>query len=153
MSLLPKILSFFDLQQWNYNLPKNESCSATLVISTQNGKFQCILDVIEAENKFIFLSAFPVNVPSKLFSTISEFLIRLNFTLFFGSFEMDYESGEIRFKTSILFDNSELHEFIINQIINGNVNTMDENFILINSFITEKISLNEAIEKINNRLK
>lgn len=150
MSIFKQVLQYIDKQQWKYRLPEKDKNIALFGIATQNGKFHCIIDVDEVDCKIMFLSIYPVNTPEKNRLQMAELLIRLNYILFFGSFEMDFEDGEIRFKTSLIYEDCPITEKNIQHIMNGNITTMDSHFELLNSFITEKIDISGAIEEINN---
>lgn len=147
--MFKKILAYFQKQEWKYLIPEEDKCVALLGISTDNGKLQCILDVDEEQNKFIFFSIFPVNAPQQLRSEMAEFLMRINYSLFLGSFEMDFSDGEIRFKTSLIYENVDVSEKVIEHFIKDNIISMDNNFELINDFVSEKFSIKEFIENFN----
>ncbi|MFK7908920.1 MAG: YbjN domain-containing protein [Chitinophagales bacterium] len=147
--MFKQILEYFENEGWKYILPEQNQEIAMLGVRTEKGKFHCVLDNDEQDKKFIFFSIYPINVPEKLRSKIAELLLRINFTLYFGSFEMDFSDGEIRFKTSFMYQNCTLTTELIDQIIKNNIATMDTNFELINTFLTEKISMEEAIESLH----
>lgn len=42
-----------------------------------------------------------MNVPEDRRLALAEFLTRANYGLFIGNFEMDWQDGEVRYKTSI----------------------------------------------------
>lgn len=143
------VRGYLEQQQWQYHSPSDDKNIILFGVSTQRGKFHCVLDINEDENKFIFFSIFPINVTLDLRSSIAEVLVRLNYILFLGSFEMDFEDGEIRFKTSLIYEDGVVTEKMLGHIVNGNISTMDEHFELINSFIVGKISLANVVEAID----
>ncbi len=152
MTMFKKILAYFESQEWKYSLPdeiEDESHIAFLGIITNNGKFHCILDVKEQDKKIFFFSIYPKNVPKELRSQIAEILLRLNYILFLGTFEMDFSDGELRLKTCFIYDDSDISEEMLTHIIKGNIATMDSNFEFISSFLNQKISMPEAIAFIN----
>lgn len=148
MSTFKQIVSYFEKQNWNYTIPEQGNNIATLGIATEKGKFHCIVDVNEEEKKIIFFSIYPLNVPLNSRTSMAEIMIRINYSLFFGSYEMDFNDGEIRFKTSLIYEDIELTEKILEYIIKGNIITLDTHFELFNSFISGKINLAEIIEQI-----
>lgn len=122
--MFQQIVEFFKQQEWQFTTIEDKAI-ALLGISGKNGKFQCVADVREDEKKFIFLSICGANVPENKRIQVNELLTRLNFGIFLGNFEMDFEDGEIRFKTSIYFGDSELSSEIIENLILSNISTMD----------------------------
>lgn len=147
--MFKNILSYFDSQGWKYHIPQPEKALVVLGISTESGKYHCIADVDEDLYRFVFFSISPINVPTKKRKTMAELLIRINHNLFLGNFELDFEDGEVRFKTSIIYESVELTQTIIEHIITSNLLAMDKNIELITSFVQSRISINEAINKIN----
>jgi hypothetical protein len=71
---------------------------------------------------------------------MSELLTRLNFGKFLGNFEMDFEDGEIRYKTSLYFENESAQPQIIENIIMTNILAMDTSLPAILSVINETIT-------------
>ncbi len=148
MSTFRKILTYFEKQKWHYTIPKEGSNIATMGISTEKGKFHCIIDVDEEGKKIIFFSIYPINVPVTIRKSMAEIMMRVNYTLFFGSYEMDFSDGEIRFKTSLIYEDIELTDKILEHIIKGNIVTLDTYFELFNSFISGKTTLEDVISQI-----
>jgi hypothetical protein len=56
---------------------------------------------------------------------MAEFQARVNYGLVIGNFEMDWEDGEIRFKTSLDFMGEPFSENLLNQLFNDNLRTMN----------------------------
>lgn len=55
----------------------------------------------EDEQRVVFYSVVPFNVPRELRPLVAEFITRANDGLLVGNFELDYDDGEVRFKTSL----------------------------------------------------
>lgn len=146
--MFKQILAYFDNQHWKYHLPETDKTLAVFGLNTTNGKFHCIVDVDEVNHNLIFFSVFPVNVPENLRREMAELIIRVNYMLFWGSFEMDFDDGEVRLKTSIIYEDIMLTDKVLEHIIKGNIAIMDKRFELLNEFITQKIDKAIAIKKI-----
>jgi hypothetical protein len=74
--------------------------------------------------------------------------MRLNYILFLGSFELDFEDGEIRFKTTLFYEDSDISDQVIEHLIVGNIVVMSNHFNLINNVITSKMDIKEAEDEI-----
>lgn len=142
------IKDFLISQEWQFTQVRGKNV-LFFGISGKNGNFQCIVDLIEEENKFIFLSVCGANTPSKKRQEMLELLNNLNYKLFFGSFEMNIEDGEIRFRTSISFNNIELNQKFIEELIMSNIITMDKSLPSIMGLMFGGISVEKAIELLN----
>lgn len=147
--MLEKIINFISEKKWRFTLVEEDSRIA-ISISGNNGTFQCIADAKEDEERFIFLSICSANVPNDKRVVMSELLTRINYGSFLGNFEMDYEDGEIRYKTSICCKSSELTINIIEHIIMANIVMMDTSLIGIMKLIYGDISAKEAYNIIDN---
>jgi hypothetical protein len=91
----------------------------------ENGRFSCQAEYNEAQHIFYFYSYFSINVPEEKQSKMAEFLTRANYGMRIGNFEMDYEDGEVRFRTSIDFEGQELSYFLVSNHVYPNVWMMD----------------------------
>jgi hypothetical protein len=56
---------------------------------------------------------------------MAEFLTRANFGLAVGNFEMDWESGAIRCKTSLDIEGTDLNEALVEGLVNANLITTE----------------------------
>jgi hypothetical protein len=57
---------------------------------------------------------------------MAELITRLNYEEAFGNFEMDFEDGEIRYKTSIFYESLEPTTQFVKNIIIQNIMSMDD---------------------------
>jgi hypothetical protein len=144
--MFKKILAYFDHQQWRYNVIDEQKTIVFLGMNTENGNFHCMLDVNEHDKKFIFLSIYPKQVPKKMRRTIAELLMRINYNIFIGSFEMDFEDGEVNFKTSLIYEDCDITEKVIEHLLVSNIAAMNDNFALINAVLTKQMPLSKIKE-------
>lgn len=147
--MLKKIIDFITKQEWRFTSIVDES-RVVISMSGINGTFQCVADARQAEERFIFLSICGANVPDDKKALMSELLTRINYGSFLGNFEMDYEDGEIRYKTSICCKSSELTNNIIEHIVMANIVMMDTALIGIMKLIYGDITVKEAYNIIEN---
>jgi hypothetical protein len=82
----------------------------------------------EEERQLIVLSVYPENVPDELLPAMAEFVTRANYGLNIGNFEMDYDDGEVRFRTSIDLEDAPLLDSLTSTLISANVAVMDDYF-------------------------
>jgi hypothetical protein len=62
-----------------------------------------------------------IQVPEPKRLIMAEFLTRANFGIVVGNFEMDFEDGEVRFKTSIDSSGEVFSSTILVNLLNGNL--------------------------------
>lgn len=122
--MFSKIIDFFKKEGWSYVPVENET-AVILGVKGENGNFECLAEVNEVNNSFIFFSIFNENIPEGKRSEVSELLTRLNYGKFQGNFEMDFEDGELRYKTSIYYGSQGLNLDVIENMVLTNIATMD----------------------------
>ncbi|MDF1515483.1 MAG: YbjN domain-containing protein [Anaerolineae bacterium] len=93
--------------------------------SGDNGDLRCYAQIRVDLEQFIFYVVAPVKAPEENRSEVAEYITRANYGLRIGNFEMDYEDGEIRCKSSVDFENTVLDDKLIKNVIYAAVHTMD----------------------------
>lgn len=67
------------------------------------------LATVDADQPVVgFYSVYPWNVDAKVRERVAGYLVDLNYQLILGSFDMDMDDGEIRFRTSLVAPNQRL---------------------------------------------
>ena len=122
--LFETLKSFFFNDEWFY-VEVDERPLLRLNHWGENGRFSCQAEVNETQQIFYFYSYFPVNVPPAKQAAVAELITRANYGMRVGNFELDYEDGEVRFKTSIDVENVELTHALVSNHVYANVWTMD----------------------------
>ena len=146
--MLNLIKEYLKKQDWQFS--KLEDKNVLLFgIGGKNGNFQCVADVNEEEQKFIFFSICGANAPLEKRSEVLGLLNQLNYTLFLGHFDMDVEDGEIRYKTSILYKHITPNTDLIDQIIMTSIVAMDTYLPAIMGVMFGGLTPTQAIEAID----
>ena len=121
------IKEFLKSQEWQFTQVEGKNV-LLFGIGGKNGNFQCIADLIDEDNSLIFYSVCGANTPENKRLDMLQLLNDLNYKLFFGNFEMDFQAGEVRIRTSISFKHFELNQDFIEELIMSNIVTMDKSF-------------------------
>lgn len=140
------MVSFFQEEEWEFKQLDNSTLH--LLFQGKNGQFNCYARAREAQQQFVFYSLCPAKVPQKKRKQLGEFVCRANFGMIIGNFELDFNTGEIRYKTSIDVKDNFLTEETLKQLVYTNVITMDQYLPGIEAVISSKKSPEEAITKI-----
>lgn len=93
--------------------------------SGDNGDLRCYAQIRVDLEQFIFYVVAPVKAPEEIRPAVAEYITRANYGLRIGNFEMDYQDGEIRCKSSIDFEGLSLDSNLIKNVIYPAVHTMD----------------------------
>ncbi len=146
--MFQNILFYFDNQGWKYQVPEPTKTFALLGVVTPKGQYPCMAEIQEDLYRFVFFSICPVPVPTSKRKAMAELITRINHHLFLGNFELDFEDGEVRFKTSIVYESVELTVTMIDHIIKSNLMAMNKNIEMIASFALGRLPFKAALLQI-----
>ncbi|MEH2275721.1 MAG: YbjN domain-containing protein [Nostoc sp.] len=121
------IQHFFQEEGWSM-LPVEDKTALGTKLSGENGQWTCLALAKEDEDLFIFYSIYPLTVPLEKRTTVAEFLTRVNYGMLIGNFELDFEDGEVRYKTSINVREDRLSFVLAKHVIYTNIAMMDRYF-------------------------
>lgn len=117
----------------------------------ENGRLICFAQARQEEQQLIFYSYCPENVPEDRRLAMAEFIARANYGMVLGNFELDFADGELRFKTSIDVEDTELTPELIKPVIYANVLTMDEYLPGLLDVLQGNATPEDALNKIINK--
>jgi hypothetical protein len=125
--LFEAVVDYLTEDDWKFNVVKDDT-ALVLSFRGRSGSWQCFANVDEERQWFSFFSILPSNVPEDKRPAVAEFLTRANYGLVIGNFEMDYNDGEVRYKTSIDVEGGELTPKMIENMMQANLMTLDRYF-------------------------
>ncbi len=76
---------------------------------------------------------------------MAESLTRINYGLILGNFEMDYADGEVRFKTSMDVEDSELTPELIKPVVFANLGMMDRYWPTLTALVEGRLEPQAAL--------
>lgn len=123
-TLFETVVRYFTQEEW-YFLKMDSRPTLQMSFNGSSGKWLCYANVNEEKGFFSFYSVCPINVPEERRPTVAEFLTRANYGLMIGNFEMDYRDGEVRYKTSLDVESTEINLVLIGNLVNVNLLMMD----------------------------
>lgn len=145
--MLDQLITFFTNDDWSFTRLQGQPILYT-AIQGKNGEWNCFAQVRDDQAQFAFYSICPVPAPEDKRLAIAEFITRANSGMILGNFELDFDDGEIRYKTSIDVTDDFLSQALIKQLVYANVSMMDEYLPGIQAVIGGDASPVEAIRKI-----
>ncbi len=93
--------------------------------SGHNGQTTCYAQIRMDLEQFMFYVVAPVKAPEDERLAVAEFITRANYGLRIGNFELDFDDGEVRYKSSLDFEGTALTTKLIRRAIYPAVQTMD----------------------------
>ncbi len=149
-TILEAVKIFLEEDKWPYNQLNGKTVYRT-AFEGDNGSITCYIQEREEQQQLVIYSLFPVRVPDALLPQIAEFTTRVNYGMVIGNFELDYTDGEVRYKTSVDTEDSEIQQAVIRHLIYANVLTMDRYFSGLMRVIYAGVSALDAITEIENK--
>jgi len=143
------LVSFFREDEWAFNEVEGKPILA-LTFAGKNGTWTCYARAEEEKEMFLFYSYCPVKTPENKRPILADFLTRANYGLLIGNFEMDYNDGEVRFKTSIDVEGDKLSPALIKRLVYNNLAVTDKYLPGIMAVIYGGASPTEAIAQVEN---
>ncbi|NES90463.1 YbjN domain-containing protein [Okeania sp. SIO2B9] len=146
-SILTTIIAYFTKDDWTFTKLQGQSV-LQMAYQGKNGLWNCYAQARETEEQFVFYSIYPELVSEEKRLAMAELLTRINYGLIIGNFEMDFNDGEIRYKTSIAVEGNILTYKVIKRLVYANVAIMDYYLPGIRAVMDENILPEEAIALI-----
>ena len=121
--LYEQMAKFFQTDGW----PCQADGESTLQTSCQgeNGRWFCHASAREDPALFVMYSMFPVTIPEAKRMRVAEYLMRANYGLVIGNFELDLDGGELRFRTSLDIEDAAFASELLKPLVYTNVRMMD----------------------------
>jgi hypothetical protein len=143
---------FFKKDEWPATKLENQP-AMSMNFQGQNGRWSCYARVEEEKEIVLFYSYCPMKAPEDKRPILGDFLTRANYGLYIGNFEMDYNDGEVRFKTSVDVEGDELSFALMKRLVYDNVGVMDKYLPGVMAVIYGGASPTEAIAKVEGQTK
>jgi len=148
-AMFKEMLFFFEEDDWPFDPIENQPAIRT-GFSGDNGQWMCYAHAREETDQFVFYSVLPASAPANKRDAAAEFITRANYGMVIGNFEMNYEDGEIRYKTSLDIEGDELSFALIKQAVYANVATVDRYLPGLMAVIFADVTPADAIAKVEN---
>lgn len=123
-AILDRLRSFFVESEWAFDVDENQSI-IRLEFEGDNTGWVTYAQAKEPQRQFVYYSVAPLDAPPDKLLAVAEMITRLNYGIPIGNFEMDFEDGEIRFKSSIDVEESELTDELIRPVVAASIFNME----------------------------
>ena len=145
--LFSELIDYMEEEDWKYEILEGETI-IRFHFKGSAGRLLCYGEVDEEKYWLIFYSYMPVNAPADKMTEAAEFVARANRGMRIGNFELDYDDGEIRYKTSIDVEGGELSSKMIDNLLRANLSTINRYFTGLMEMIYGDRAPADAIKKI-----
>ncbi len=129
-------------------LPTDDGFVYRMSYRGQSGTMPCYAQIRPRLSQFLFYVMAPVKADPARRAEICEFIARANYGLRIGNIELDFDDGEIRYKSSLDYEGAGLSPALIKGAIYPAVQTMDDYLPGILSVLFGGATAKAAIEAI-----
>jgi len=144
MSIFQTMVDFFTEDNWPFVAVEDVEM-LRIPFNGENGHWMCTAVSKEDVHQFAFYSTLLFNAPEEKRMAVAEFITRANYGLIIGNWELDFDDGEIRYKTSLDIEGDEISTALIKQVVHANVVITDKYFPGIVEIINNDMLPQEAI--------
>lgn len=148
--IFSQLIDFMEEGEWKYEIIEGQTL-LRFEFKGSAGRVLCYADVDEDKGWLVFYSYLPVNATADKMSEMAEFVARANRGMRIGNFELDYDDGEIRYKTSIDIEGGELTSTMVDNLLRANLSTMFRYFPGMMRLIFGDRPARDLIEEIEGR--
>ena len=145
--IMETVVQYFNDYNWPFSKIEGEAARQT-AFQGKNGEWSCYVFTSEEQQHLAFYSIYPESVVEDRRMAVAEFITRVNYSLVIGNFELDFEDGEVRFKTSIDVEGDRLSKALVGQVVLPNVVMMDNCLASIMKIINSDTSPAQAAAEI-----
>jgi hypothetical protein len=118
-ALLKGLRSAFIENRW----PFSEVRGAPVLLSELSGAqgtWKFYAQAVEEQGLILLYSICPLRVPGERRSEVAQFLTRANYGLAVGNFELDFDDGEVRYKTVLQPPGDEVDSITLKRLVRAN---------------------------------
>ncbi len=145
-----EIEAFLSQDDWPFSVLEGQTIAKTS-FQGKNGEFNCFVQAREEQEHLVMYAVLPVFAPEARRDEVARFITRANYGMMIGNFELDYEDGEVRFKTSIDLEDVSEFKLLLRNVIYANVLTMDKYLPGLMRVIYGSVSAEDSIQEIEGR--
>jgi len=118
-SLLAELKKVFTSYRWPYS--EVEGMPVLLSeLAGPLGSWTFYAQIIEDQELIVFYSVCPLSVPEGRRPETADFLTRANYGLAVGNFELDFDDGEIRYKTVLEVEGRRISKALVKKLVRAN---------------------------------
>lgn len=145
MSTLYEIIVGFVIgEKWKFHeVPEHNA--VTFLFDGENGPWRTFVRAFEDDKQVAVYGILPFEIHEEKRAAASELITRANYGLIIGNFEMDFNDGEVRFKTSVDVEGSSLEGNMLAQLIHANLSLMDYYIPAFVAVAARDISASDAL--------
>ncbi|MQA14518.1 MAG: YbjN domain-containing protein [Pseudonocardiaceae bacterium] len=120
------VMSYLRRRGWQVEVDEPSGIIALEQPGADDPALYTVVAVVREDDRQVLIySACPPDVPEHRRAAVAELLTRANYGLFIGNFELDLDDGEVRFKTGVDVEGTDVDDALLDGLLRANLATMD----------------------------
>jgi hypothetical protein len=145
--IMAALIAWFSEEGWPFVQVENEP-QLLAYVEGDNSRYTCIAEAREAQEQVIVHALIAIRVPKAKRSEIAEYIARANAGVAIGSFDLDFDEGQLAYRTSIDVEGVPLPSELIGPLVDHAVTMADRHFPGIMAVLFGGASPVEALDQI-----
>ncbi len=146
--MFEKIIDYLKKKEWTFTLSVKDKNVLYFPVNGFNATFHCAVDITDKNFFFLFITFNGTSCPPDKRLLLAELFNRINFRIKYGNFEVGMETGEIKFRTCIVYEGMEINDTIIDNVILKNIFIHDFAFPFISKFLFGDMTMSEVTDNM-----
>jgi len=142
------VKKYFEANQWEYEQsPENEGMFLAGV-ETDSADFDVLVVAEDQDNQLTCFCICPDEVPEDRRSEVAEYIIRVNNNLMIGVFDMDFDDGDVRVRSSINFADMQPTTDAVALLLHGAISSADIYYPGLQAVLDDEAAPEDALEDV-----
>jgi len=133
------------------SLQQSDDTTLRTGFASDNGDFDTYIDIYDKVGQITVRTILPIKATQAKCLQVAEVITLANVQVRYGCFELSAKTGHCAYKTNIMLGKADLHEDIVEHLIEANWFYTDYYFPAISSVIFGNISPQEAMDELTRR--
>ena len=146
-TMMDVVLQFMQEDQWIFQKIENKQVLRA-GYRGERGTWVCHARIDEENRRFLFYSFMGMNIAQANRLKVLEYLNRVNHCLPIGNFEMNMDTGDVRFRTGVEIPAGGLTVPVVRTIVYTNVHSIDHYFPGVVAVVHGALSPEAALARV-----
>lgn len=117
------VLEFFKKDEISYQTPREDIF--TCHFAANNGNYRVMIGTEEDDSYLVIYVISNLSISPEMRTKIAEYVTRANYAMRTGCFELDFDDGELRFRSAVVTQETELPLPILEKVFYASLSTLD----------------------------
>lgn len=149
-ALLDAVVEFLNQRGWPYDEGPGHD-TLHFPFQGDDERWQCFAHAWEDQHRLAVYSVCPFNLPEERRQAAAELVVRVDYGLIIGNFELDLDDGQVRYKTSIDVQGARLEAPLVQQLVFANLNAMNAYLPAFTAIVDADTSVKDALARQGSR--